>query len=705
MLEEVKYIQDKAINEMLTCVFEEQIDNITFKAPTGSGKTFMMARFMDKFLAQDHNVIFVVSSLSKCKLAQQNYTKFIEYREHGFVKNLNTYLINSETSGENSLFIPTDYNVYVLPRDLYKKNSKLKDQGAFKIFLTELKRKKYQIILIKDECHIATSNLDDLLNDDEKGVRKYFSKVINISATPKEKPDIELFEHDAINAKLIKSVEYRSSNKETYTNFEVDSPQYGLLEGALKEFLKLKKKYLELNINPCFIIQISNKDEGEEQFQVIKQLLNSPVFSNLKWMSVAHEAKFNETNDDLMKGNKENWDKYVVQNESLIDIIIFKLKISEGWDIPRACMLFQIRDSKSKQLDEQVLGRIRRNPKLLQFEKLSQEHQDLVTKAYVWGIRPDDRKNKLVDVQLRDLSQYDNPLDTTLVQDEIKLKITKLKDELKEIDQKFDIESLLSNSDESSNLANKSIFDLYGDLIKSNNKIQNECWHYVENHSVEKASKYFDWFSFTSNIDLIQNKIRTTLQSYESSIEIVKDSNNNDVEVSFPENSVYLKNDFKLGINNWIWINDDKYSEFSFDSEAEKEWIYKLKEECKNKIKKINDILLVGKNFLPNSEIRYQYYDNGMHYSYPDFVLKSKNDEIFIFEVKSLNKSSKLQIDDDQYRDKIQKLTEFYKHVSKILPTYHFCFPIKRGNDWTIHHSKNGDFEILGWSDFIKYLD
>ena len=31
--------------------------------------------------------------------------------------------------------------------------------------------------------------------------------------------------------------------------------------------------------------------------------------------------------------------------------------ISEGWDIPRACMLYQIRDSKSKQLDEQVMGR------------------------------------------------------------------------------------------------------------------------------------------------------------------------------------------------------------------------------------------------------------------------------------------------------------------------------------------------------------
>jgi type III restriction enzyme len=36
--------------------------------------------------------------------------------------------------------------------------------------------------------------------------------------------------------------------------------------------------------------------------------------------------------------------------------------MTEGYDIPRACALFQIRDTDSKTLSEQVLGRIRRNP-------------------------------------------------------------------------------------------------------------------------------------------------------------------------------------------------------------------------------------------------------------------------------------------------------------------------------------------------------
>ena len=41
--------------------------------------------------------------------------------------------------------------------------------------------------------------------------------------------------------------------------------------------------------------------------------------------------------------------------------------ITEGYDIPRACMLYQVRDTESKILDEQVVGRVRRNPILVNY--------------------------------------------------------------------------------------------------------------------------------------------------------------------------------------------------------------------------------------------------------------------------------------------------------------------------------------------------
>ena len=107
---------------------------------------------------------------------KQNYEKFVEYSDNHSFGNLKPYLITSETSGENRLYIPTDYNVYILPRDLYKDKSKLK-QGALPDFLRAITIMKplglgKKIYVIKDECHIATSNLDSLADD-------YFERIFN----------------------------------------------------------------------------------------------------------------------------------------------------------------------------------------------------------------------------------------------------------------------------------------------------------------------------------------------------------------------------------------------------------------------------------------------------------------------------------------------------------------------------------------------
>ena len=129
MLDDVKNLQERAISELVQSLSEK--DDVVFKAPTGSGKTFIMARVMDEVISKDDNVVFIVSSLSKANLAQQNYDKFNEYLELGLVQHLNPHLISSETSCESALYIPSVNNVYVLPQALYKAKSKLKGQQAF----------------------------------------------------------------------------------------------------------------------------------------------------------------------------------------------------------------------------------------------------------------------------------------------------------------------------------------------------------------------------------------------------------------------------------------------------------------------------------------------------------------------------------------------------------------------------------------------
>ena len=673
MLDDVKNLQERAISELVQSLSEK--DDVVFKAPTGSGKTFIMARVMDEVISKDDNVVFIVSSLSKANLAQQNYDKFNEYLELGLVQHLNPHLISSETSCESALYIPSVNNVYVLPQALYKAKSKLKGQQAFLKLLLEIKNHGRVLYLIKDESHVATNNLDEL--------KSFFTKIINISATPKKKPDVEISEQDAVNACLIKRVQYCSSSDYGDDDFSVDSLQYKELLKALDYLKECKKDYLEKsNINPCLIIQISNKDLGEKQFNVIERALGLSEYKDLKWVGYAKDPKVCQTNDQMIKTSPQKWEKYCKPNDSTIDVIIFKMAITEGWDIPRANMLFQIRDSKSKQLDVQVLGSVRRNPRIMDFEKITDEKERrLFTTAYVWGIKDNSSEQKSVDVTLKGSVPDGNRIKNE-IQEEIKVKITKLAD-LNDTQSNFDIDTFLKEKQAPESC--KSIFELYNELTKSSNRIQVECKRYMFSSYDDEYSKYF---GFVNNLSEIKSKVKTILSSDSSSIEVVKNSLGKDLEVSLPYNSLYFQNKkYSLQDVKGVWNNGSDMREFTFDSDSEKKWLYKMLQDFS--IKKISldeekDILLVGKNYLQNSEIKYEYYADGSHFSYPDFVLKDKYDRIFLFEVKSMNISSSLQIDTKVYQEKVEILKDLYSKVSSKVEHY-FCLPILNGKSWTVH--------------------
>jgi len=350
MLIEARELQDRAVKQLLQVVKSGRNKEYTFKAPTGSGKTFMMADFCNRILNEQDDVIFLISSLSKGDLARQNFDKFNEYVNKRFFNKLQPFLISSETSGEERLHIPDDKNVYFLPRDKYKEKALLHDQGTLEAFLQQMTKyngmydksgtKQKKVYFIRDESHIATNKIEDKLF-------KYFEVVINFSATPKlsrgQIADVEVREEDAVNCKLIKHIEQPDADK---PNDEKDT-----LEDVIKKFEEIKEQYLKLlHINPCIIIQISNKETGEDELEKIKAVLQQ--HEALKWMYIVNEDKKCDTNDRIKKANLpvSKWKEYCKQNTSTIDVIIFKMVITEGWDIPRACMLYQIEIVKASNL-------------------------------------------------------------------------------------------------------------------------------------------------------------------------------------------------------------------------------------------------------------------------------------------------------------------------------------------------------------------
>ena len=668
MLIEAIELQDRAVKQLSQVVKDRTargIKEITFKAPTGSGKTFMMADFCNRILTEQDDVIFLISSLSKGDLAQQNFDKFNEYVSKRFFDKLQPFLISSETSGEERLHIPDGKNVYFLPRDKYKEKALLHDQGTLEAFLQKITKyngmydnsgtEQKKVYFIRDESHIATNKIEDKLF-------KYFEVVINFSATPKlsrgQIADVEVREGDAVNCKLIKHIEQPDADK--------PDDKKDTLEEVIKKFEEIKEQYLNLlHINPCLIIQISNKDEGEAELEKIKAVLQQ--HEALKWMYIVNEDKKCDTNDRIKVANLpvSKWKEYCKQNTSTIDVIIFKMVITEGWDIPRACMLYQIRDSKSKQLDEQVLGRVRRNPCLLSFEKLSPEAQELAMKAFVWGIIPQELK-KCIPVVLREG-----------VAEKFKVKTTILKNLKQRKD--FDLEKFLKKQETKPQVVNKNIFELRKNILKSTNEAQ----EIVENYS----TSFDNWWKISKYVKDIDNEITAFEENYEESMEVGE-------EVSFSANSYFIDNSNYVEIDNCIWKRKDNNNDFSTDSDAERKFTKLLKEISKNISTNQNGMFeefsLFGKNFTQNSNISFEYYNFGIHKSYPDFIVKDKNGIIHIFEVKSVNKSGNSFINEDEYNNKVNQLEKCYKFASKKTNQV-FYLPILDDETWKITKYKNGE--------------
>ena len=690
MFAEIKELQTNAVTKLIDLIDKREQSILTFRAPTGSGKTYMMADFMERMFLKDDKVVFLVSSLSKSDLANQNYEKFCEYRDEGTFSHLKPHLISSEVAGEEGLHIPNDYNVYLLPRDLYKKDSRLM-AGPMLSFLINMKMiEGNYFIWIKDECHIATTNLDAISE-------QFFDFTINFSATPSLKrgqhPDVEITDREAENCKLIKSVVWGGAE--------------GKVEDAILKFKEIKKDYRDLlNVNPCLIIQISNKNKADEELNndIIPALNNH---SDLKWMLIVNNEKECDTND-VFKAKKlpvKKWKDYARGNLSNIDIIIFKMVISEGWDIPRACMLYQARNSRSKQLDEQVIGRIRRNPRLLDCEVLSDEAQKLALTAWVWGTIPKDVKSFGVKLQDDKTDIQNNILVKTVV-------IESLSDKTG-----FDINQFIKK--QKSIISHHSIFDLNRQLQSIDYSVRQMVY--------ENASDYSKWWAMVEHIQDIAKESEQYRCDYSQSMVIGPQS-------TFADQSYYIATDKYVNISNWVWRRRDGVEKFSFDSDAERDWADILKDISYGSIKSIKtgrkklrnhsidqaslfdeqlseyivenekDIFMWGKNYVPESTIKFEYYLGALHSSYPDFIMKDKFGRVHIFEVKSVNQSATMNIDNNIYISKVAELKKCYKQASKITNQY-FYLPIQRDCIWTITMYANGDektFTVDQFRDFIN---
>lgn len=392
----LKNFQEKAVNQLVESAkafltAQEIGQTIVFQAPTGSGKTIMMANTIVQLIEECKTEIktdaaFLWLSIGKGELHLQSM---------GTLKKVfdvfpTVSLIDNEFAGNREWI--RSYEVAIgnweklrIKKDGEWKNIIMKDGEKFNFRqVLQTTREKRKLILIIDESHVgqSTDRTRELLEEIQADL------IIEMSATPSIEVTLEDYQkglwqsapvdensnlvlpsthtkgvHIRIDPQMV--IDQGLIKKELIINEKIDEmvdnetdSQEVVLEVAYKKRLELKKLFEaeKSNINPLVLVQIPTAEAGEDKIEAVKKFLA--------------EKGINERKDGHGNGKLAIWLAeqksetldWVSEPDNEIEFLIFKQAIDTGWDCPRAHILVKFRESHSETFEIQTVGRILRMP-------------------------------------------------------------------------------------------------------------------------------------------------------------------------------------------------------------------------------------------------------------------------------------------------------------------------------------------------------
>ncbi|MFA5271127.1 MAG: DEAD/DEAH box helicase family protein [Candidatus Omnitrophota bacterium] len=360
---QLKKYQQIAIRELLEdskkLLNQSGGKKLMFKAPTGSGKTIMMAEFFQR-IAEDPEVHTPLAFIwtAPRKLHTQSREKLLCYFENSRAIECSEFddLDDRQIQENEILFfnwesINKKDNVYI------RENEKENNLSAV---IERTKDAGREIVLIIDESHHhATSDISqNLINDIAPKL------TIEVSATPVVKDPDEIvsvpLEEVKTQGMIKKSIILNPDFKNVLSDDKVKSALANgadalVIETALKKRKELIKAYEDagVNINPLLLIQLPDRKTQMED------RIKDDVTRLLK-------DKYGITKENgklaiYLSGEKENLEN-IARNDNETEVLIFKQAIALGWDCPRAQVLVLFRDWKSLTFSIQTVGRIMRMP-------------------------------------------------------------------------------------------------------------------------------------------------------------------------------------------------------------------------------------------------------------------------------------------------------------------------------------------------------
>lgn len=369
MIVELKDYQEEAIEQLKNKTNElldfSESKVCVFKAPTGSGKTIMIAEMLKRLVTKrddDKKLAFIWISVRQ--LHNQSKNKLEKYFEDTRILKCSDFEdLEDRKIGENEILffnwesINKKENVYIRENEL--------DNNLTNI-ITNTKEENREIVLIIDESHHTAKS-----ERSKEIITEINPKVtIEVSATP------HLTGH-LVEVDFNKVIFEGMIKKEIAINSELDKEKIKksadelIINSALKKREELLKDYQKekTNVNPLVLIQLPDKKTGVmDRKEDIEQIL---------------KKKFNISEENGKLGRWLSEDKTpnlanIEKSDSDVQVLIFKQAISLGWDCPRAQILVLFREWQSIEFSIQTVGRIMRMPEFKHYDN------EELNKGYVY---------------------------------------------------------------------------------------------------------------------------------------------------------------------------------------------------------------------------------------------------------------------------------------------------------------------------------
>lgn len=390
---ELKEYQQNAVNELVKqtrgLLGSSGSKICVFKAPTGSGKTIMMADLLSRLSEEDlpNEYVFVWTSLYD--LHSQSKAKLASYLEDTRYRLLSLDEITQEQmSADSVLFVnwhsltTTKKNGDSNEREWSNVFVKDREDGRSIVEVLEKTREAgRQIILIVDEAHrnYLTENSQRFIAEVIKP-----KLTVEVSATPllsvsaedmmsKKAGYVSVPFDEVVSSGLIKQETSINQAIGDYVDIAGSADEL-VVEAALAKRAGLASLYEQndIPVNPLALVQLPS---DSEKTSTLDKSVREEVEQQLAKHGITYESGKLAV---WLSDDKQNLE-LIEKNGSEVEVLIFKEAVAVGWDCPRAQVLVMLRAIRSLTFEIQTVGRILRMPEA--------KHYDIaeLNKAFVYS--------------------------------------------------------------------------------------------------------------------------------------------------------------------------------------------------------------------------------------------------------------------------------------------------------------------------------